>query len=185
MGRMGIDEKKIKLGQLIYKNTKFEIEREGHTSDWQQQTTGARQGCPLLPYLFLIIMTTLFDGTHRELDNILLPKRVPGAELDEVTYADDTICVTTDTKAMNKFIKRIEEQGSRYGMKLNKGQCELISSNPTAYIHFSNNEHQNSNKNSIHRMRIRTQINMQRGTKQKNCQHNGDNEQIRPIMVTQ
>ena len=66
----------------------------------------------------------------------LTKQRIPGATFDEVTYADDTICISTCTKAMNKFLKAIEEEGLKYGMKLNKGKCELITTHSTADVHF-------------------------------------------------
>ena len=68
-------------------------------------------------------MTTMFHDVHQKTDNRLNKHRVPGAEFDEVTYADDTICISTDTKALNDFLKHIEREGLRYGMKLNKAKC--------------------------------------------------------------
>ena len=61
---------------------------------------------------------------------------MPGAEFDEVTYADDTICISTDTRAINEFVKHIEREGKRYGMKLNKDKCELITTHPLANVYF-------------------------------------------------
>ena len=55
---------------------------------------------------------------------------------DEVTYADDTICISTSTKAINEFVKHIEIEGKKYGMKLNKGKCELITTHTNPEVHF-------------------------------------------------
>ena len=42
---------------------------------------------------------------------------------DEVLYADDTICTTTDTRAMNKLLAAIETEGEKYGLKfINSGR---------------------------------------------------------------
>ena len=84
-------------------------------------------------------MTTLFHDVHQKLDHKLRRHRVHGADFDEVTYADDTICITRSIKTMNDFIKSIEEEGMKYGMKLNKTKCELITNNPNARIIFSDN----------------------------------------------
>lgn len=66
----------------------------------------------------------------------LITHRICGANFDEIVYADDTICVSTDTKAMNKFLKDIEEEGEKYGLKLNKGKCELLTTSHNADIKF-------------------------------------------------
>ena len=63
----------------------FEVEMDGYTSDWQTQHTGIRQVCPLCPYLFLIVMTTLFHHVHTKKDNYSQTDRVAGAEFDEAT----------------------------------------------------------------------------------------------------
>jgi hypothetical protein len=52
--------------------------------------------------------------------------RVKRGGFDEVLYADDTICVSQDSRAMNALLKRIEEEGEKYGMKLNHIICELM-----------------------------------------------------------
>ena len=43
-------------------------------------------------------------------------------------YADDTICIGTDTRSINKCLAEIDKEGDKYGMKLNKGKCEVIKS---------------------------------------------------------
>ena len=52
-------------------------------------------------------VTISLHDVHRETNEKLRRHRVPGAEFDEVTYADDTICITRDTGAMNEFVKNI------------------------------------------------------------------------------
>ena len=72
------------------------------------------------------------EGVHREPGTGV--HREPGAGIDEVTYADDTICISTDTKALNAFVQAVEETGYKYGMKLNKSNHELLTNNPNARI---------------------------------------------------
>ena len=70
------------------------------------------------------------------MDNELKKHRVPGADFDEVTYADDTICISRCIKTINEFIESIEIEGCKYGMKLNKTKCELLTNNNNARIIF-------------------------------------------------
>ena len=64
------------------------------------------------PYLFIILMTAMFHDIHQE-DTIKMKKhRVVGTEEDEVLYADDTICISRDEKAMNRLLSAIEREGN-------------------------------------------------------------------------
>ena len=45
---------------------------------------------------------------------------MPGTDFDEVIYADDTIRISRNIKAMSKLTAEIETEGRNYGMKLNK-----------------------------------------------------------------
>jgi len=62
--------------------------------------------------------------------------RASGATFDEVLFADDTICISRDTKSMNKMLKAIEEIGLKSGMKLNKDKCEVMQFGGRAKIRF-------------------------------------------------
>ncbi len=129
MDRMGVDDKLVRMVKLLYKETYFNIEIDGETSNWKEQLTGIRQGCPLSPYLFLIVMTAIFHDVHEKLGVGMAEGRVPGTEFDEVMYADDTICISTNTREMNKMLAEIEEIEGIYGLKLNKTKCELMKKN--------------------------------------------------------
>ena len=50
-------------------------------------------------------MITLFYDVHQKLDTELARNRVPGADFDEVTYADDTICISRSREATSNFLK--------------------------------------------------------------------------------
>ena len=64
------------------------------------------------PYLFIIVMTVMFNEIHKELGTTLIEKRVDGITVGEILYADDTICIGTDTKTLNRFLKAIEGKGT-------------------------------------------------------------------------
>ena len=123
--RMKVDNKLVNVIRNIYKKTQFKTEIEGEESKWTDQETGIRQGCPLSPYLFLVVMTVMFHDVHEITRGNLIQHRTPGATFDEVMYAHDTICISPDTRTINKFIETIETVGEQYGLKLNYGKCEV------------------------------------------------------------
>ena len=142
MERMGIDDKLIRLTKRAYKNPTFKIEIEGKSSSWHKQHTGIRQGCPLSPYLFLILMTVIFWDVHQQpgLREELRHNRVLDAMFDEVLYADDTIIFLESSTALEKLLGSIEIEGAEYGMALNRSKCEALCVGGSDQMFFSNGE---------------------------------------------
>jgi hypothetical protein len=133
---MNVDPKLINVIKAMYKKPCFKVEMEGETSQWHNQETGIRQGCPLSPYLFLIVMTVMFHDIHEGDKQNLTKHRIQSTNYDEVLYADDTICISTDTRALNKLLADIETEGLKYGLRLNKTKCEVMGNKPRLNIHF-------------------------------------------------
>ena len=58
--RMGVSKPLREMIMALFENPEFNVEQHGVTSGWKKQSTGIRQGCPLSPYLCVVIMTVLF-----------------------------------------------------------------------------------------------------------------------------
>ena len=81
-------------------------------------------------------MTVMFEDVHKD-DTFKHNKtRLNGIEADEILYADDTICIGSDVKVINRQIRRIQTIGEQYGLHLNKDKCEVITYGPLADIRF-------------------------------------------------
>ncbi|CAE7932471.1 unnamed protein product [Symbiodinium necroappetens] len=72
--RLGVPAAFVRAVMAIYNNPQFRVKDSGSTSEVGVQSRGVRQGCPLSPYLFDIILTCLFadvEASYEEQFGIL------------------------------------------------------------------------------------------------------------------
>ncbi len=97
------------------------LRSKGTKSEWKQQKSGIRQGCPLSPYLFVIVMTVVFRDVHD--GSNLTRGTFEGIDFTELLYADDTAPITSNVSATNRFLARNGKCAKYHGLNFNKNKC--------------------------------------------------------------
>ena len=128
----------------IYRTPYFSIKEGQNKTENRKQHTGIRQGCPLSPYLFIILLTVMM----KDIMSSLTPdeRRIldEGKRHHEITknlfYADDTIIMTATAEAAQVILQTIQREFIKYGMKLNQAKCEHIRLNAIHRIQYENGE---------------------------------------------
>jgi len=113
----------------IYNNPQFRVEMEGNTSEYRKQQTGIRQGCPLSPYIFIIVMAVIIFDIKQRLNTPKMRQPIKGIEFAEILYADDTLIFGNYTRNISIYLKEIEEESAKYNMKLNYDKCVNLTAN--------------------------------------------------------
>ena len=67
LGRFGVPPRMLRVIRAIYSNRIFQVRDAGSTSTAYQQHFGICQGCPLSPFLFVMVMTVLMHDAKRQL----------------------------------------------------------------------------------------------------------------------
>ena len=126
--RFGIPDTELQLIRLFYTNATFEV--RSHTGDVAKGAfnSGIRQGCPLSPYLFVIVLSVIMH----DIDDALLTTGTPmyicavAHPHDDLEYADDTLLLALTTLQLQKFQDTVEIESELYGMHLNITKTEVL-----------------------------------------------------------
>ena len=100
------------------------VSNNGHTSNYFRLGRGVRQGDPLSPYLFLLVVEVLANVIRQ--DSNIKGITVSGEHIKLLQYADDTNGVVADTKSADRFLKDVYTFGIYTGLHLNKDKTEAM-----------------------------------------------------------
>ena len=137
--RFGLPPNICKLIASLYENPTFTVQgRSDHTA-LGTVSSGIRQGCPLSPYLFVIVLSVIFQ----DLDARLLEKGIPtntwseGNPIYDLEYADDTLLLSLTTPQLQNFLRELEGEAQLYGMRLNTEERSFLVDLTTPLLYIS------------------------------------------------
>ena len=121
--RFGVPPPMLSMISGIYRQRSFSVRDGGQTSTRHEQAVGIAQGCPLSPYLFVMMMTVLLHDAGQGLERNHVP---PYIVTPEVVYADDTMLLGSDPVAIQVLLDRVAAAGVEYGLHLNVSKTVLL-----------------------------------------------------------
>jgi len=118
--RFGLPEAFVDMVLSIYTGRSFCVRDGKANSSSHGQESGISQGCPLSPFLFVILMTVLLKDVEDVVDSLHGSKAtadyIPSRDL---LYADDTLGAETEEAVLQTFLDQVVAHGHAYGLELN------------------------------------------------------------------
>ena len=133
--RFGLPEPVLQMISGVYKNRTFSVREGNMESTTRPQNAGIAQGCPLSPYLFVIVMSVLLQDARANCGQYT---SMPYVVTPELVYADDTMLLASSAEAVQHHFDRVAEIGKSYGLELNldktvvmtvRGETDIIDTN--------------------------------------------------------
>ena len=116
LSRFGLSPKFVNMIRGIYDSRQFYIHDHTGTSSIHSQKAGITQGCPLSPFLFIILQTVMFHDVYQSLNLVAEPAFVATRDL---LYADDTALLSSSQDNLQQLVNAVVAEGAKYGLELN------------------------------------------------------------------
>ena len=101
----------------------FHLKDPAGNSSLRNQAAGIAQGCPLSPYLFIIVQSVMFYDIDKRIDGLHADIREPEYLVcRDLLYADDTMLLSSDSGKLQTLLDIVIDEGKRYGLDLNWGK---------------------------------------------------------------
>ena len=117
LSRFGLPQEILNIVRSLYSDQRFRVTDDGALCSERRQLAGISQGCPLSPFLFVMLMTVAMEDAVVELGDEDKDQHRRGA-LASILYADDTLLVSASPQSLQNFLDAVAKSGARCGLKL-------------------------------------------------------------------
>jgi len=132
--RFGVPPKLLRVIQHIYADRRFSVVDGELQSTERPQRSGVSQGCPLSPFLFVMLMSVVIEETKESL-SIEAQEQVRNGSADILLYADDTLLVSSAGPCLQELLHTVAKIGPRYGLELHWSKFQLMELNARYELH--------------------------------------------------
>ena len=126
----GVPKKIISLIQCTFQDMSCKIAHADQLSESFEVKTGVRQGCLLLPFLFLLVIDWIMKTTTTGRNNGI--QWTLWTQLDDLDFADDLALLSHNHSQMQDKTTLLEATSAGTGLKINRKKTELMKMNTTA-----------------------------------------------------
>ena len=125
----GLPEAIINPVMALFQDCKFFVQDGSFCSETYSQNRGIRQGCPLSPYLFIVLLSSVMADVSIQFQNSYgyTPWVHSAAHpLQHLEFADDTALMSRSHTTIHRLLHILQFQASKRGLLLNPDKCQLL-----------------------------------------------------------
>jgi hypothetical protein len=136
---IGVPSHVTRAIDLLYSDPVFSVRTQYGTSHEAIQGSGIRQGCTLSPFLFTLVLDTVFAEVHHTFEDRYFQARPQQLASNEIYFADDTALLAISKHVMQHLLRRTETIARMFGLKINKSKCVMLARCGAPKIRFADN----------------------------------------------
>ncbi|KAF1330991.1 reverse transcriptase, partial [Globisporangium splendens] len=125
---LGFPLKFVHLVKVLHSQTTYKFIVNGFLSRKYNVTSGIRQGCPLVPLLFILALEVLYRKIEAsdEIHGVELQAAGCATEVRLGGYADDTTIYLSDPKDINAVFAILDKYGAASGLRVNRHKSAVL-----------------------------------------------------------
>ena len=123
--RFGLNRQALTAVKEIYQDRNFMVRDGENLSERRRQSSGVSQGCPLSPFLFVMVLTVVLHDAESSLgieDRRALQKQ----NLGHLEYADDTLIMGSSARSVERLLAAVWKAGAQIGMEMHPEKFQLL-----------------------------------------------------------
>ena len=124
--RFGLPQPFLEFIKNVYANRQFFVQDMGEQSKYRAQFHGISQGCPLSPFLFVILMTIIMHDATTKLESSFGNILAAPLGVHDLIYADDTLLIDKSSESVQKYMDVVISTGAEYGLQINWTKVDLL-----------------------------------------------------------
>lgn len=116
-----INENYVRVLKDIYEGSVSQVKLETRGPDIPIRR-GVRQGDPLSPKLFIMVLQHVFDNLNWQAEGI----RINKDRLTHLRFADDIVLFSETSKGLERMITSLNEESEKVGLKMNENKTKIV-----------------------------------------------------------
>lgn len=121
MNRFGIKIEFLEVLKDLYANVGTQFKAQNGRTKTIKMEAGVKQGCPLSPIIFNMVLDGLLDSLNKE-DGYSLH----GKKINALAFADDLVLVGFSYESLQRLLRQTEDYLNQAGFKINVMKCKSI-----------------------------------------------------------
>ena len=134
--RFGIFQNMLVMISSIYEVRNFQMADCEGPDKVREQFAGIAQGCPLSPYLFIMVQTVLMHDVDERLLCEAPVNKPAYLVTTDLVYADDTALLSSCSVRLQLHLNILVEEGKKYGLELNWDKTMVIGIHSTGKLYL-------------------------------------------------
>ena len=128
---LGVQKKLVRVIKALYQQSTMAVRTKAGLTNWIQTTIGCRQGDPLSPILFLVLLEKIMEKLECKEG---LGVMVQGKEIKDLRFADDIDQMSKSKDHLQEQVNELNRSGEEFGLFINIDKTKVMVMGETSQV---------------------------------------------------